>query len=235
MTALLGILVFAILFMLVTTGITMNLKISESKRIMKRSTRYEKITTDFTKTLLILGDSTGAGVGADKPEESVPGRLAAYTGATYVENHAVSGAAVGDLPEQIAHVKRAEYDIILIHIGGNDLIPFRNAYETATELAIVLGTLPPAKNTYLMSCGNLGGATIFPIFIRPFHTWLNLEYHKAFSEVCKNRGIIYINLYHKSSEDPFIKDPKTYLAHDGLHPSSDGYELWFLDLKKALL
>ena len=234
MTAILGVLVFAVLFMLVTTGVTMNLKISESKRIMKKSVRFENLSDDFSKTLLVLGDSTGAGVGADSPLDTVAGRLSAYIQATYVENHAVSGAAVGDLPSQIAEVMREDYDVILIHIGGNDMIPFRAAKETAAQLSAILMTLPSAKNTYLMSCGNLGGATIFPLFIRPFHTMLNHAYHREFQKVCDTAGIIYINLYHPADRDPFIKDPKTYLAHDGLHPSSEGYELWFNDLKKFL-
>lgn len=205
-----------------------------SKRLMEDSKPYEALTTDYDKTLLILGDSTGVGTGASLPEDTVAARLGAYIGATYVENQAKNGAAVEDLSTQIQRLHLSHYDYILIQIGGNDILAFHDASKTAEKLNHLLGTLPDWENLIIMSAGNVGGATILPIFARPFYTLTTLAYHKEFSKVAKAHDATYVNLFRKPWKDPFIKEPSQYLADDGLHPSSEGYGLWFEALREEM-
>ncbi len=195
---------------------------------------FEQISSDYAKTLLVLGDSTAVGVGASKPEESVAGRLAAHLGATYVENRAASGAATEDLKVQMDHAARRTYDVILIQIGGNDIIMLRSAKKSASALDLALMELPEAKQVYLMSAGNVGGATTFPLLVRVFHTWSTKAFHSWFTKVAKRRGITYVNLYEPRSRDLFISESGRYLSADGLHPSSEGYALWFEKLRTYL-
>jgi len=227
-------LVLLVLGVVVSSAVNTLSKARASKALMAQEMPYRNETTNDTKTMLVLGDSTGVGVGARKPEESVAGRVAAYVGATYTENYAVSGAAVADLPPQIAQAKKSQYDLILIHIGGNDILGFHDPKKVAPELTRILGTLPEAKKVVVLSAGNVGGATIFPHVLRFFHTRLTLAYHAAFADAVKSTPAVYVNLYLPPGKDPFLKDPKKYLAADGLHPSSEGYELWFEQLKTAL-
>lgn len=205
-----------------------------AKALMEHEAPYRLLSDDYTKTMLVLGDSTGAGVGAACPEDSVAGRLAHFIGATYVENYAISGAMVSELPLQIQQAKRESYDVILIQIGGNDILAFHNAKQTAARLSNIFGTLPTAKTTILMSAGNAGGAKLFPLIIRPFHTMVNKAIHKEFARVAHGWDAIYVDLYDPFWSDPFLRDPDRYLARDGLHPSSYGYGLWF-DKVKAIL
>lgn len=227
------VLVIVLGFVLYTAGNTL-LKAKAAKELMERAAPFQNETQDYTKTMLVLGDSTGVGVGAKTPEETVAGRTAAYVEATYVENYAVSGAAVAELPGQIAQAKRESYDLILIHIGGNDILGFHDPKKVGPHLGEILKTLPKNGKTIVLSAGNVGGATIFPHVMRVVHTWLTLKYHTAFTESVTNAGAIYVNLYMPPSEDPFLKDPGCYLAADGLHPSSDGYALWFEKVRPAL-
>jgi lysophospholipase L1-like esterase len=195
---------------------------------------YKKETGDYAKAMLVLGDSTGAGVGAHVPEESVPGRLASYIGATHVENYAASGATVTDLKDQIDKATLSRYDTILLMIGGNDILFFHSAKKSAKKLDILMMTLPEASTVILMTAGNIGGATIFPFIVRPFHMLASLSFRKWFKKVAKLRGALYVDLYEPFIRDPFLEEPDRYLSSDGLHPSSEGYGLWFAKVKQSL-
>ncbi len=207
-------------------GISIYRKIEISKQLIEKSTLFSLVSDDRTKTMLILGDSTAVGVGAEKKEDTTAGRLAAHIGATYAENYSVSGAKVADLQSQISQAKLDHYSVILIHIGANDIIRFRSVKKSGEELRQAMQSLPEADKVLVATAGNVGGATFFPWFIRPLHTMINRTYHEAFSKIVGEEGGIYVNFYEDPKTDPFVKDPATYLAADGLHPSSDGYRLW---------
>jgi len=194
---------------------------------------HEKQSTDHALPVLVLGDSTAVGVGAATPEESLAGLVSGYLHATSVENYAVSGAEVKDLRSQVAEAKLAHYRLILIQIGGNDIIAFHDASTTAALLAQILKTLPGADRVVVISAGNVGGATLFPWPIRPYYTYLNNQYHAAFAAVVAAAGMAYVNL----AADPgakLIQDQPDIYLHDGLHPSSAGYALWFSAIKPEL-
>ena len=202
-----------------------------ARELMDHETPFVHESEDHSKTLLVLGDSTGVGVGAERPEHTVAGRLAEYVGATHVENYAVSGAETADLLEQIEKAKLPRYDYILVHIGGNDILAFHNAKKVAQTLNETLPVLPKAGQVLLMSAGNVGGVTMFPFVLRPFHTALNLRYHKEFERVCHAWGVTYVNLFEPFWKDAFLRDPNRYLSRDGVHPSTYGYGLWFDKMK----
>lgn len=202
--------------------------------LIQSATSYSLAGSDRSKTLLVLGDSTGVGVGAATPEESVAGRLASSIQATYVENRAVSGAVVADLSAQIAHASLEHYDLVLIQIGGNDITHFHDAEKTTNALELIVqDAVSRSDATILIAAGNVGAAIILPPPIRPFYTKLNLQYHAAFAAMAERAGAVYVNLYRPPREDPFVRDPYTYLAADGFHPSSAGYGIWFDALEKA--
>ena len=196
-----------------------------------------------SETILVLGDSSAVGVGANSPVESVAGRLSDYMHADYVENRAVSGAQVSDLPGQIAKASLPQYSIILIQIGGNDIVRFHNATQTANLLANELVALPPAGKVVVISAGDVGSAPLFPLPFHPIYHALNISYHAEFTRALAapivtasgpTDNITYVNLYTAPGNSLFSSDPKTYFAADGFHPSSDGYGVWFNAVRSAL-
>lgn len=213
-------------------GLVVFIRARMTRTLMGETKPFERISDDTRKTLLVLGDSTGVGVGAAHPEESVAGRLAAYLGATHVENYAAGGAGVENLPEQIAKAKLPRYDVILLQTGGHNMLVFDDAKKVGRDLGNALAELPEAGKVYVMLAGNAGGAKIFPFIVRPFHTMMNRAYHVEFKKVCDAWGARYVNLYDPPSKDPFLANPDFYLSEDGLHPSSAGYEVWFEKLKE---
>lgn len=215
-------------------GSNLFFKARASRLLMQDETPYKNETSDYTTTLLVLGDSTGCGIGANSPEDSVAGRLAHHMRATHTENYSVSGAEVKDLPRQIKEAKLPRYDRILVQIGGNDILWFHGAKKTARNLQAILGTLPDAGQVLLITAGNVGGATLFPPTFRYLHFWKTIQFRKEFKKAASVAGATYIDLYETPNVDPFIEEPERFLAPDGLHPSSDGYGLWFEKVKKAL-
>lgn len=217
-------------------GATTYRKIRVSGGLVAAAKPYELVhgETTSTTTILVVGDSTGVGVGADQPEDSVAGRLAHFTHAASLENYSVSGAVVADLPAQIGRAKLKQYSIILVQIGGNDIIRFHDIAKTARQLDAALARLPNATRVLVMSAGNVGATSLFPWFLRPWYTSRTLQLHAAFTKVTAARQATYINLYRDPAVDPFSLQPEVYLSADGLHPSSKGYGLWFADVSAAI-
>lgn len=207
-------------------------KIEISKLIVEQAVPFSKLGGEGP-SLLVVGDSTGVGVGAENPEDSVAGRLSGKIGAGYVENLSVSGAVTADLEGQIAKASRDSYDYVLVQIGGNDIIQFRSVVRASANVGDALSTLSAkSKQIYVLSAGDVGATSLFPRPVRAFHSWYNLKYHAAFDEVSTRYGATYINLYALPGNDPFTREPAVYLAADGLHPSSEGYGYWFKRLER---
>ncbi len=206
-----------------------------SKRLIGGTTAYQKTGDDHSVAILVLGDSTGVGVGASRPEDSIAGRLSALLGATHVENRSLSGAAVVDIQTQLDGATLKKYSVILIQVGGNDVTHFHSAKKSADILApVVQKAATLSEHVYIMSAGNVGATTNFPLPMRPFYTSLTLQYHQEFAKMAASEGATYINLYEPPATDPFTANPAKYLAEDGFHPSSAGYELWFGRLQHVL-
>ncbi len=185
--------------------------------------------------ILILGDSLGVGVGAEKLEESIAGRLGSLYPQNAIENHAVSGARIADLPAQLAEVKRSEYAFILIHIGANDIIRFRQAGDAARELSAYLSEAKKlSPHVIFLTAGDVGRTRFFPWFLNPYYHRATLRYHAEFARIAGETGTTYVNLYKSREEDLFTKDPKHYYSADMLHPSGEGYALWFEEVQKVL-
>jgi lysophospholipase L1-like esterase len=121
-------------------------QLGEFVRRLRFSREYVRKARAFQRegnagtSLLVLGDSTAVGVGADTPQESVAGLMAQALSIDSVENRGVSGAQVRDLISQIGRARRHGYTYILIMVGGNDIIRFHSASSTTLCLSVTSGS-----------------------------------------------------------------------------------------------
>src|SRR6187402_3364078 len=99
-------------------------RIGRARRFAKVGRRFERRLSARSATVLVLGDSTGVGVGATLPEESVAGLLAADYPDAEVINVAVSGTRVAGAIAQARVCREAgmRFDLALLHVGGNDVV-----------------------------------------------------------------------------------------------------------------
>jgi lysophospholipase L1-like esterase len=204
-----------------------------SSSLVSAARVYERSGGTFR--VLILGDSTGVGVGAGRPEDSIAGRIAAVFPDSLVENLAISGARIDDVARQAGAMKQSAYDLAVVQIGANDIIRFLPAVRAAAGLRPILdGLNKRAGRVVFLAAGNVGAAPFFPYLLRPWYHHQTRAYHREFARLATETQTVYVNLYAPPETDPFVKDPGFFLASDQLHPSSQGYALWFERLQFAL-
>lgn len=212
-------------------------RIRLSRGIVARTVAAQSSPASCRRTIVIAGDSTAFGVGA-LPDESTAGRLAAAFPHARVINVAKSGARVGHVVGQLARAVEKlarcgcrKVDFVLIHAAGNDVLEFRppDAFEADLRAAIAMAR-QLSDNVVLMPGQNFAVAPFFLRGISRIVTWHAVRLHAVVKRVTAELGVTFVDLFRDPSEDPFVKEPKRYYCADGLHPSGEGYGLWFATL-----
>lgn len=107
------------------------LGVRRANAFSSRAQRYARQLEHPSHRLLIVGDSTGVGLGAVSIEDSLAGRLARDFPQASIENRAELGARIACVLGQLADVN-AGYDAVLIAAGGNDILR-RTPYGDLSE------------------------------------------------------------------------------------------------------
>ena len=210
------------------------IKIGE--RIRDNTVSYEQHPANPTMRVLTLGDSSAVGVGAGRPEFSVAGRFGEDYPNADVINIAVSGAKTGEVLAQLDTVKDQEFDLVLVHAGGNDIVRFTSFDEVETQLGELLGVLKPmSKKIVLIHGGSVGTSRLFPAGMR----WLFgkrtvMLRERYLSIAAADDQIVYADIYRPLQDDLFGKEPSKYYSADFFHPSDDGYAIWYAGVTEAL-
>jgi lysophospholipase L1-like esterase len=201
-----------------------------SRRIVARTVPAQSSPQACRRTIIVAGDSTAFGVGA-LPAESTAGRLAAAFPHARVVNVARSGARIGHVTEQLASVGIEYADLVLIQACANDVLEFRPLAKVEHDFCLAIARAKAiSPNVVLMPGHNF---SIAPFFLRPV-SWLVMRHavkvHALVKRLASELGVIFVDLFKDPNEDPFYKEPRRYYCADGLHPSAEGYGLWFLTL-----
>lgn len=184
--------------------------------------------TTSSQRILIIGDSTAVGTGASSPETSLAGLLGNHYPNASIENRGVNGAKIADLKPRFESIANERYDLIEIHIGGNDIVRFTNVKDIEQDLNNVLAQAKKlSDNVILITSGNVGTSVLFPAPSRFLFTKRTRQVREIFIRVAKIHDVSYVDLFHEAAEDPFAKDPAKYYAADFFHPSDAGYQFWF--------
>jgi lysophospholipase L1-like esterase len=183
------------------------------------------------KTLHVLGDSTGYGTGVRDPKDSIAGRIGQDYPNLRITNDSVNGRTIGELVP-VVDALVGNYDVILLQIGGNDVLQSRPADVVARELGLIFEKLQNhTDHIIMMSSGNVGGATAFTGGKADEMTRQKLLLREVYMITSDAYKVTYVDLYVEPTEDLFVLEPKRYQATDGLHPSADGYGLWYEKLR----
>ena len=206
--------------------------------LSEKTVPYSREVVDAKLKILFVGDSTGVGVGAGKPEESIAGMVGAmYPNATIV-NKAVSGAKVADVIHQIKDIPDASYALVMVHIGGNDVVRFTKDEDVQRDIAVVLEQAQRKGSFVLLtSTGDVGTAPLLPAATR----WLFERKTRSVRAILlaqvaatNSVNVRFADLFREHSQDPFFLNPEIYYAADSFHPSTKGYQDWFQFISKEL-
>ena len=211
--------------------------IQRARTFAAQGRRFERRCAAQGPRILILGDSTGVGVGASRPEESIAGLLAADFPDADVVNVSESGAKVADTLAQVrACVEQAlQFDLALLHVGGNDVVratPPTKLSEDCEQLLVELGGL--AERSLWLGPPNLG---IAPLFTPPF-SWVVAARSRAataiFADCAARHGITFVNFSSAEHEAEFVRARAEHFAADRFHPSSSSYRYGWSVARRAV-
>jgi lysophospholipase L1-like esterase len=208
----------------------------QSKLLVKNAVLYERKISSAPMRILVLGDSTAFGVGAENADFSTAGRLGNLYPEAEVVNLSVSGLKIGGLNKILLNVDDSErFDIVLIQIGANDIIRFTSNEEIEMGIKAVLQRAGRfGGKVIVLHSGDVGGAKFFPWFARPFLTHKSQEVRGIYIRVVGDHNASYVDLMSSPADTLLLADPPRYYAKDYLHLSGEGYGLWFDEIKKAL-
>ena len=181
--------------------------------------------------LVVLGDSTGAGVGASRTEFTVGSRLAtavaqAAERAVSLRTVAVSGARAGDLTAQLDGAVELEPEVAIILVGANDATHLTALGPVRRDLGEAVRRLREAGARVVVgTCPDLGGATAFPQPLRALAAWRGRAVGAAERFAVRSAGGVAVDLAAETGP-AFRARPEVMLSADRFHPSDAGYALW---------
>ncbi len=187
------------------------------------------------RKILFLGDSTAVGTGAQCHHESVAG----YFGKDYPQANIINisrnGLKLNELLQLWVPAPGDRYDLVVIQVGGNDILRFTPYEEIAADLPQLLARAKSvADQVVILHSGNVG---IAPVFIWPFDrimTARTLKIRAIYQAHAKASGVIYIDLFRYLANDPMVGDIGYFYSPDGLHPSGKGYQKWYEQIQHGL-
>jgi lysophospholipase L1-like esterase len=190
--------------------------------------QYELSGQDPVLRVAVLGDSTLAGEGVTKLEQTLPYLIvSSFSGSRKISvtNFAISGAKTRDvLEKQWLLLKDRKFDLIIIQVGANDathLTPLSSYRQTWRELLIKLEKYP---KVIIASPPDfkLTPALVWPVNrIASAHSQAE---NAILEQLLKGTQFQYVDLFHNGRLDPNAQ-PSLY-ASDSFHPSPAGYALW---------
>lgn len=178
--------------------------------------------------LLVLGDSTAAGVGAATQQEALPGRLAdalhARTGRG-IRWRAVgrNGATARAIRERFLDEALAEpVDLLFLSVGANDAMTMRGTGSFLRDVRRILDAVDARNPSAFVLMSSLPVFGRFGLLPQPLRTALyrhSLALEAAARAVVERRP----NALMSNDPPPYAED---FWAPDLFHPSANGYRDW---------
>ena len=186
---------------------------------------------DEAITLVVMGDSTAAGLGTNEPSHAYPQvlarRLASDGYRVDLRVFGLSGARVKDvLEEQLPQALEVDPDYGFIGIGANDVTHLTSLGDVRADMSEVLMVLARRTGAEVVIAGAPDMRA--PAFYEPLRSlagWRGRQVAGAIEEVGRAQGAAVVELA-KETGPKFGTDPQRFHSTDDFHPSADGYRLW---------
>jgi lysophospholipase L1-like esterase len=180
--------------------------------------------------LLLLGDSIAAGLGAERPKDTLGARLAkAMAKSVHRSVRLTTAARVGSesslLPEQLDALP-ASYraDVAVIVVGGNDVTHRVPVAESVRHLEEAISRLRDGGTAVVVgTCPDLGALRPVPQPLRALGSRMSRQLAVAQREAAVRAGAHAVSLAHAVGPF-FITNPDEMFSLDRFHPSGMGYK-----------
>lgn len=209
--------------------------LKSARRLGAEAAFFSHAFNTHAKNVLVIGDSTSYGTGVQDKTRSLAGRLAADMPEYAVVNLSENGMSLKRLCENLAKLEDA-YEHTFIHIGGVDTLTFT---PLATVSSRMRAAIQKAKKitrgrVFLISVNNSGAV---PAYRFPFAQLLSKRSRQVSmisDAVCMVEGVTHVPLWRRAKEDMLGANPSRLIARDLMHPTDEGYGVWYEQIRQAL-
>lgn len=180
--------------------------------------------------LVVLGDSTAAGVGAGTAGNAYPTllarRLANEGRRVRLIGLGESGARVADvLDEQAPAASALSPDLVFVGIGANDTIHVTPLREVSADMGRALDLLLESGATVVVAGAPDMRAEAFWEPLRSLTGWRGRRVTDVIEAEARSRGVAVVPLAERTGRF-FGADPDEHYSADLFHPGPGGYERW---------
>lgn len=175
-------------------------------------------------SLLITGDSSAAGVGANHQDEALTGHLLqtlrhAYNITWRIE--AKTGDTTADTAARLKAANAQKFDLVVVALGVNDITGSTTLPKFLAKRRVVYEILHEkfgAKRIIASGLPPIGHFTLLPQPLRWVMGRQAQRYDRALAIQAQELGVEYM---------PFaLKYKPELMARDGFHPAPEAYRLW---------
>ncbi|MFC7504520.1 SGNH/GDSL hydrolase family protein [Nocardioides sp. GCM10030258] len=180
--------------------------------------------------LLVLGDSIAAGLGAERPKDTLGARMARELAKRLhrpvaLHTAAVVGSETSALAGQLDGLAEGyRADVAVIVVGGNDVTHRVPVSAAASQLEEAIVRLRAAGTEVVVgTCPDLGALRPVPQPLRSLGSRMSKQLAAAQAEVAVRNGAHAVSLAHVVGPF-FITNPDEMFSLDRFHPSALGYK-----------
>lgn len=181
--------------------------------------------------LVVLGDSTAAGIGVDDPADAYPSLLArrladATGGRVKLTALGISGARVGDVAGMQAPAAAAvRPDVVVVAIGANDVTHVTSLGDVRRDMGEALRVLGETGATIVVAGPPDMRAPAWHQPLRYLAGVRGNQVTSAIEDVARAEGVAIVELADETGHF-FEEDPEAHFSSDDFHPGPRGYERW---------
>lgn len=194
--------------------------------LIKQMSAYQQTGSTNGMKILILGDSLAYGTGASSPQTSLAGRIGKRFPDAHITNQGKNGMRTKGLAEEMKQLTD-HYDLIVIVVGGNDLIhPWLDLDRAAKNLETIYKTASThADQVISLTTGNLRHTSFFLWPLNHYFGKRSIYLRNQASNIADTLpNVTYIDLVKRNQSVPFGHLQE---APDHLHLSDDGTNYWY--------
>lgn len=187
-----------------------------------------------TIRLLVLGESTVAGVGVETMDQALAcqcaRRLRGMTGrAVHWRAVGMCGASARDLLARVRSLASLEADLAILVLGVNDVVQFRPAGKWAADLAALVSALREITGDIPVLLAGVPPMEWFPALPRPLRGFFGQR-----AKLLDNEARLLASRMARLGHCPTPLPGQALLACDGFHPGPDGHAGWAMLLACGL-
>lgn len=211
------------------------LKAFKTKQLRLKTAEIRSKRIPFQKEsgeehILVIGDSTMHGYGAEKPDNTIGGLLAKKYSDSSIETLAKNGARLRDMDEQLKLAKYSHYKLIFMGIGGNDVLRMTSFNKIQRDLNQFLSSASNITELIvLVHSVNMGNTGVFAFPLNYFYDYRTRKLSKIYNQVAaKHQNVRYVSFYRPIGNDFYnSKTRPKFIASDGFHPSDYANKFFF--------